>query len=154
MAKARSQALEAYARVLLNWYSNGKQWVPVSDESEAPVETVLLHALMEVADPQLRRGVQEALMKGRGKQANRKDGNRKIDGKQEPAAKEKLPAQSAATAFSVRIGEIERQVANHEMGAEQAAKMPETRLKLEPRGDPESQKTINPTHEQLAFTPI
>ena len=123
MAKARSQGLEAYARVLLNWYKNGKQWVPVSDENEAPVETMLLHALMDVADPQLRREVQEALMMKPRKQADKKDGNRKIIVKEEPATKTELPAQSAATAFSERIGMIEKQVANHEMGPEQAVKM-------------------------------
>jgi len=123
MAKARSQGLEAYARVLLNWYRNGRQWVPVTDENEAPVETMLLHALMDVADPQLRREVQEALMMKPRKQADKKDGNRKIIVKEEPATKTELPAQSAATAFSERIGMIEKQVANHEMGPEQAVKM-------------------------------
>jgi len=123
MAKARSQGLEAYARVLLNWYRNGRQWVPVTDENEAPVETMLLHALMDVADPQLRREVQEALMMKPRKQADKKDGKRKIIVKEEPATKTELPAQSAATAISERIGMIERQVVNHEMGPEQAVKM-------------------------------
>ena len=123
MAKARSQGLEAYARVLLNWYTKGKQWVYVSDEGEAPVETMLLHALKDVADPQLRREVQEALMMGPRKQADKKVGKRKVIAEEEPATKTELPAMSAATAFSERIGEIEKQVANHEVGPEQAQKM-------------------------------
>ena len=43
--------------------------------------------------------------------------------KEEPATKTELPAMSAATAFSERIGMIEKQVANHEVGPEQAQKM-------------------------------
>jgi len=123
MAKARLQGLEAYARVLLNWYKNGKQWVYVSDEGEAPVETMLLHALKDVADPQLRNDIQEALMMKPSKQADEKEGKRRIDAKEEPATKPEVPAEPAATAFSERIGMIEKQVANHEMGPEQAMKM-------------------------------
>ena len=37
MEKARSEGLESYARVLLNWYANGRSWISVTDESEAPV---------------------------------------------------------------------------------------------------------------------
>jgi hypothetical protein len=135
MAKARSQSLEAYARVLLNWYKNGKQLINVSDEGEAYVETLLLQALKDVADPQLRREVQEALVKGPGKQADEKDGNRKGIAEEEPATKEDVTADSAATASSERIGEVENQVANHEVDMEQAQKILENlrqmRKKLE-----------------------
>lgn len=84
---------------------------------------MLLHALMDVADPQLRRSIEEALMMRPHKQADKKAGKRKIIVKEEPAPKEKPPAESAATAFSERMGEIEKQVANHEMDPEQAEKM-------------------------------
>lgn len=54
MEKARSEGLEAYTRVLLNWYVNGRQWIHISDESTAPIEPMLLHALKDVNNPQLR----------------------------------------------------------------------------------------------------
>jgi hypothetical protein len=123
MARARSQGLEAYARVLLKWYKNGKQWVPVTDQNAASVETMLLHALTDVADPQLRRDMEEALMMRPNRQADRKGGKRKKIVKEEPATKEMLPGESAATALSEKIGMIEKQVANHEMSPEQAVKM-------------------------------
>lgn len=123
MAKTRVQGSEAYARVLLNWYRSGKQWISVSGEGEAYVETLLLQALKDVADPQLRREVQETLVKGPGKQADEKDGNRKGIAEQEPAAKEDVTADSAATANSERIGEVENQVTNHEVDMEQAQKI-------------------------------
>jgi len=55
------EGLEAYARVLLNWYRNGKMWIDVTDEGEAPIEPMLLSALKEVADPQLRQAIEEEL---------------------------------------------------------------------------------------------
>jgi heterodisulfide reductase subunit C len=60
--KTRSEGFEAYARVLLNWYKNGQFWIRVTDETEAPVEHMLLQALRDVSDPQLRRDIQETLM--------------------------------------------------------------------------------------------
>jgi hypothetical protein len=60
--RARSEGLEAYARVLLNWYANGRRWIHVTDENQAPVEPMLLHTLKDVSDPQLRRQIEEALM--------------------------------------------------------------------------------------------
>jgi hypothetical protein len=62
MVKARSEGFEAYARVLLNWYANDTHWIHVTDENEASVEPMLLHALKDIADPQLRKEIQEALM--------------------------------------------------------------------------------------------
>jgi heterodisulfide reductase subunit C len=59
---ARPEGSEAYARVLLNWYKNGQLWIRVTDETEAPVEHMLLQVLKDVADPQLRRDIQESLM--------------------------------------------------------------------------------------------
>ena len=123
MAEARLQGLESYARVLLNWHNNGKQWVQVSDENNVPVETMLLHALTDVAAPQLRRDIEEALMMRPRRQANKKPGKRKMILKEEPATKPEVPATSAETALSERIGTIEKQVANHEMDPEQAQKM-------------------------------
>jgi len=59
----RIEGLEAYARVLLGWYRKGKLWMYVTDEDEAPVEPMLLEALKQVEDPELRREIEEALKK-------------------------------------------------------------------------------------------
>jgi len=58
-----SEGFEAYARVLLEWYRSGKKWIDVTDEDEAPIEPMLLEALRNVADPQLRREIEDALTK-------------------------------------------------------------------------------------------
>jgi hypothetical protein len=62
MEKTKSEGLEAYARVLLNWYTNKKRWIYVADEDQTPIEPMLLHTLKDVSDPQLRRQIEEALM--------------------------------------------------------------------------------------------
>jgi hypothetical protein len=62
-AAGPGEGFEAYARVLLEWYRSGKKWIDVTDEDEAPVEPMLLEALRNVADPQLRREIEEALTK-------------------------------------------------------------------------------------------
>ena len=58
----KSEGLEAYARVLLNWYTHDRLFVPVTDEEEASVEPMLLQALRDVKDAQLRREIEEALV--------------------------------------------------------------------------------------------
>jgi hypothetical protein len=123
MAKARVQGSEAYARVLLNWYKNGKHLISVSDKGEAYVETLLLQALTDVADPPLRRSIEEALKIGPRKQAEKESGEKKTFAEEEPAPKPEVSAESPETAYSERMGEIEKQVANHEMDPEQAQKM-------------------------------
>jgi len=55
------EGLEAYARVLLNWYKNGKRWIAITDEDEAPIEPMLLSALKDVVDPQIREAIEEEL---------------------------------------------------------------------------------------------
>jgi hypothetical protein len=50
-AKARVEWHEAYARVLLDWYTPGKFLIDSSEDEELPVETLLLEALKTVADP-------------------------------------------------------------------------------------------------------
>ena len=59
--KARVEGYEAYARVLLDWYTHGKFWIDSSGEEELPVETLLLDALKTVADPELRGRIEEGL---------------------------------------------------------------------------------------------
>jgi hypothetical protein len=122
MAKERSEGFAAYARVLLNWYKNGRTWIHVTDESEAPVEPMLLHALKDVADPQLRRDIQEALIVRPRRQADEKDGRRKSTVKEKPAAKEE-PPEPAASATLGKIEELKKQVAGRYIDADQAQKM-------------------------------
>lgn len=61
LKKVEAEGLEAYATVLLNWYTNGKRWIMVSDEDEAPIEPMLLETLKHVQNPQLRQQIVEAL---------------------------------------------------------------------------------------------
>ncbi|MEM1589447.1 MAG: hypothetical protein QXZ68_01735 [Candidatus Bathyarchaeia archaeon] len=61
MEEAEAEGFEVYARVLLNWYRSGKEWVYVTDENEAPVEYLLLETLKRVRDKALRREIEEAL---------------------------------------------------------------------------------------------
>ena len=123
MAKARVQGLEAYARVLLSWYKNGKHLISVSDEGEAYVETLLLHALTDVANPRLRRSIEEALKMGPGKQADDKGGTRKIIAEEEPAPKPEAPSESPEPAYLEKTGKNEKQDADQEIDPEQAQKI-------------------------------
>ena len=59
----KAEVLESYVRVLLGWYRNGKLWMYVTDEDEAPIEPMLLQVLKHVMDPKLRREIEEALTK-------------------------------------------------------------------------------------------
>ncbi|MGF3573519.1 MAG: hypothetical protein ACQXXG_08905 [Candidatus Bathyarchaeia archaeon] len=59
----KSEGLEAYARVLLEWYRSGKKWIDVTDEEEP----MLLQALRNVTDPKLRREIEAALTTTTGK---------------------------------------------------------------------------------------
>jgi hypothetical protein len=59
--KGRVKGHEAYARVLLDWYTHGKLWVRGIGEDEVSVETLLLDALKTVAGSDLRGQIEEAL---------------------------------------------------------------------------------------------
>ena len=60
-AKSRVDGFEAYARVLLDWYTHGKFWFHAAGD-ETSVEGLLLDALKMVADPDLRKRIEEALV--------------------------------------------------------------------------------------------
>ncbi len=62
----KTEGFVAYARVLLDWYRNGKRWMSVTDEDKVPIEPMLLQALKDVADPRLRREIEAALTKEKG----------------------------------------------------------------------------------------
>lgn len=62
VAKARAEGADAYARVLLDWYTHGKYFFHAVGEDEMPVEGLLLDALKAVSDSELRRRVEEALI--------------------------------------------------------------------------------------------
>jgi hypothetical protein len=61
-AKSRVGGYEAYARVLLDWYINGRVWIHGSYDEELSVEQLLLDSLKTVTDADLRRQIQEALV--------------------------------------------------------------------------------------------
>jgi hypothetical protein len=115
MVKERIESFEAYARVLLNWYKNGKTWIHMTDESEAALEPMLLQVLKDVVDPQLRRDIEETLAFRPRKHADR------IDRKKKTA--EKTVTEPAKAKIPERIGNIKKQVAGRDMGAEQAQEM-------------------------------
>jgi hypothetical protein len=127
MMGAIPEGFEAYARVLLNWYKNGQLWMRVTDETEASVEPMLLHALKDVADPQLRRDIQEALMIKSRKKACNKDKTKKST----------VMGKLAVSDTSKRIEEIKKQVADQDIDAEQAQEMLESirRIREKLKGD-------------------
>ena len=59
--KSRSEGYDAYARVLLDWFIHGKFWLDVAGD-DVSVESLLLEALKLVADVELRRRIEEALI--------------------------------------------------------------------------------------------
>lgn len=59
----KAEGFEAYVRVLLSWYRNGKLWMYVTDEDEAPIEPMLLEALKLVTNPKLRQEIEETLIR-------------------------------------------------------------------------------------------
>ena len=65
-AKTRVAGVEAYARVLLDWYMHDKYWLTLrssdDEDEEVPVETLLLDALKVVVDPDLRGRIEESLI--------------------------------------------------------------------------------------------
>ena len=60
-AKTQTEGTNAFARVLLNWYTHGKRFYHAPGNDEAPVEGQLLDALKTVTDSELRRQIEEAL---------------------------------------------------------------------------------------------
>jgi len=62
--KARAEGFEAYARVLLDWYTHEKFWFHFGGDEDTSVEGLLLEALKLVADSELRRQIEEALIAG------------------------------------------------------------------------------------------
>ena len=60
--KTQSEGVNAYARVLLNWYTHGKHFFHAMGQDEAPVEGLLLEALRTITDLELCRQIEEALM--------------------------------------------------------------------------------------------
>jgi hypothetical protein len=61
LRKTGAEGFEAYARVLLEWHDHGKYFIPVSGNQRLSVEGLLLNALKDVTDPDLRGRIKEAL---------------------------------------------------------------------------------------------
>jgi len=83
----RVEGLEAYARVLLSWHRNGKLWMYVSDEDEAPIEPLLLSVLKEVSDPELRREIEEELSMKPGEEEEEKPSEKQAEAEADIAEK-------------------------------------------------------------------
>ena len=62
MEKSRVEGIEAYARMLLDWYTHEKFWIDIEDEKQRSTEQLLLETIKNVQDPQLRRQIEEALV--------------------------------------------------------------------------------------------
>jgi hypothetical protein len=60
--KTRAEGVDAYARVLLDWYTHGKRFFDSVVKDEAPVEGLLLETLKAVTDSKLRQRIEEALI--------------------------------------------------------------------------------------------
>jgi hypothetical protein len=123
MAKARSEGIEAYARVLLNWYTNKKYWIRAPDDNDASVETTLLQALKEVVDPQLRKEIQEALMIKPLEQAPKSGERKESRMKEKPVAREEPPPKPAEATTSERTGETKKQSVDHDLVEERRQEM-------------------------------
>ena len=61
--KTQSEGVNAYARVILNWYTHGKHFFHAMGQDEAPVEGLLLESLKTIKDPELCRQIEEELMR-------------------------------------------------------------------------------------------
>jgi hypothetical protein len=61
-AKSQAEGINANARVLLNWYTQGKYFFHSIGNDEAPVEGLLLESLKTITDPELRQQIEKALI--------------------------------------------------------------------------------------------
>ena len=143
--KAGPEGFEAYARVLLNWYRNGIALIHVTDDSEAPVESMLLQALKGVADPQLRRDIQDALMVRPGKQRGQRGKIEKSTVTETPAAIDESAVEPEVSVAS-RIENIKTQVSGLHLDAGSAQEMlnniHQIREKLKSGGKGRKRKTL------------
>lgn len=80
VAKERAEGFEAYARVLLDWYTHGKYWFStVDDDDDAPVEPLLLEALKVVTDAGLRLRIENALVANQRRRYNEEKGVAEVE---------------------------------------------------------------------------
>jgi hypothetical protein len=121
LSEAKSGGLEDYARVLLNWHRNGQYWVRITDENEVTVEHLLLNALKELPDEQLRKEIRESLMwEPRKKRAKTNEQN----AVEEPVELEASFSPELQVPSTVeRIDRIKKEVASREISPEQARRM-------------------------------
>jgi hypothetical protein len=78
VAKSRVEGFDAYARVLLDWYTHEKYWFSVND-SDASVEALLLDSLKVVTDAELRQLIENALVAHQRKIHLKKKGASEVD---------------------------------------------------------------------------
>jgi len=138
MAKAKLEGLEAYARVLLDWYTHEKYYVQSGGEEPVTVEPLLLEALRNVEDSKLRQKIEEAMIiAGRKSQEWRKkheeelEAQRKRESKEEGSDEEdesddgdeEEPAEHGSAAAAQKIDGIKKAVENKELDADEAMKI-------------------------------
>ncbi len=112
--KARSEGLEAYARVLLNWYVNGKEWISISDENDAPIEPMLLNVLRDVNDLKLRREIQEALVIKPRKERSRRKKDERIENEKSKVTKNTEKKSTSLDEMQKKMDELKKTLKDRE----------------------------------------
>jgi len=132
LSETRSGRFEDYARVLLNWYKNGQYWSPVTEENNVSVEHLLLNALNDVADVQLRKKISDALMCESRKL--QEEMSKEIEWVESPEVEESFSPPEQVPTTLERIENIKKQLAVRKISSEQARlmleKIHEIRVKL------------------------
>jgi len=117
MVASRVECFEDYCRVLLSWFRQGRHFVHM-DGGEVHLETLLLLALKEVADPQLRGEIREALMMEHVEGKDRE----KSGLKDELDEEEEITPKPVTPDLSRRLEKIGEEVRGQELSAETAGK--------------------------------
>ena len=114
----RAECFDDYARVLLNWYKGGRLWMSTGNGENA-VDAMLLFALKDVADAQLRKDIQEALVEGHSKDARTDIKGEESEVKEEAVVDQDVLGEGGLTAGSKEILDIRKQVQDGELTIEQ-----------------------------------
>jgi hypothetical protein len=100
MLKVRSESFDDYARVLINWYTNGKRFVKSRYDTEFSIATMLLQILKDIADPLLRKEIVRTISMKPSEQATNSGRGEELALKEEPATMEELSVVSEEIGIS------------------------------------------------------
>jgi hypothetical protein len=100
MLKVRSESFDDYARVLINWYTNGKRFVKSAYDTEFSIATMLLQVLKDIADPLLRKEIVRAISMKPSEQATNSGRGEELALKEEPATMKELSVVSEGIGMS------------------------------------------------------